>query len=55
MLLPDGRVVAAGGDSSDSTDTRGSGRRKTYEVYHPPYLFVDDGGVVPTPVSWTLT
>jgi urease beta subunit len=41
-LLPDGRVIAAGGEdrfpgAGDPDDPR------TYEIYYPPYLFVSDG------------
>jgi hypothetical protein len=36
MLLPDGRVIAAGGEN------RSTGGN-TYEVYYPPYLFIDNG------------
>ena len=38
LLLPDARVIVAGGEDRDETEA------STYEIYYPPYLFKDVGG-----------
>ena len=42
VLLPDGRVMAAGSDGADPADGR-TNTITNYEIYYPPYLFKSNG------------
>jgi galactose oxidase-like protein/Kelch motif protein len=39
LLLPDGKVLAAGGEPGDFTSGNGSAITKSGQVYSPPYMF----------------
>lgn len=52
VMLPDGRVLIAGGVGPDSTP---SSSRHTFEVYSPPYVFAlrpEVTSVPSTPITW---
>src|SRR5213079_49902 len=49
LLLPDGRVMSAGGGVCNTCDQVGY-LAKNAEVFSPPYLFAADGTLAPRPV-----
>jgi Domain of unknown function (DUF1929)/Bacterial Ig domain len=49
LLLPDGRVLTAGGGLCGDCDVAGYLQRNA-EVFSPPYLFAADGSLAPRPV-----
>jgi Domain of unknown function (DUF1929)/Bacterial Ig domain len=49
LLLPDGRVLTAGGGLCGECDAAGYLQRNA-EVFSPPYLFAADGSLAPRPV-----
>jgi hypothetical protein len=46
ILLPDGRILSAGGDRKLSPEDR---NRNTATIYWPPYLFDENGALAPRP------
>ncbi len=43
LLLPDGRVLSAGGGRPPATGTPADSNHLSAEIYSPPYLFASDG------------
>ncbi|MEO5616656.1 MAG: galactose oxidase-like domain-containing protein [Candidatus Eisenbacteria bacterium] len=43
LLLPDGRILSAGGESNDPSDTPARSDKLLAELFCPPYLFKSDG------------
>lgn len=53
LLLPDGRVLSAGGGLCGTCDAVGY-LNKNAEIFSPPYLFAQDGSLAPRPTITTV-